>query len=82
MSGGAETSAHRAVTVVSPENFTFPASNSGESLVAVQATFVVWSAPLYTELLGVPATVIAIDAFVIVKAASVTLNVASMFPSS
>ena len=69
-------------TVVSPLNFTFPASKSGDSLVAVQATFVVCSAPVYTAVDAVPATVIAISAFVIVKAASVTLNVASTFASS
>ena len=44
--------------------------------------FVVWFAPLYTAVDAVPATVIAISAFVIAKAASVTLNVASMFASS
>ena len=54
-------------TVVSPLNFTFPASKSGDSLVAVQATFVVCVSPLYTAVLAVPAMATSIIAFVIVK---------------
>ena len=69
-------------TVAAPEYRTFDSLKSADSLVAVYATFVVCSAPVYTAELAVPATVIVISAFVIAKDASVTLNVASTFPSS
>ena len=69
-------------TIWSPENTTFPASKSGDSLVAVQATFVVCVSPLYTAVLGVPAMATSIIAFVIVKAASVTVKDAVTLSSS